>query len=87
MADWLEFESASEKDFRELFDAVIDLHCARWNERNEPGVMCENSTSRFHTVAARALFQRGIARVYALRTGERVVAGVYALLCRDQMLS
>jgi CelD/BcsL family acetyltransferase involved in cellulose biosynthesis len=83
----VEFESASEKNFNELFDALIDLHCARWNRRNEPGVLSDNAVKRFHTQAAHALFHRGISRVYALRLGGRIVAGVYALLSGGQMRS
>jgi CelD/BcsL family acetyltransferase involved in cellulose biosynthesis len=83
----LEFECASENNFRELFNAMIDVHCARWNRRNEPGVLCEDATRRFHMQAGHALFRRGTARVYALRIDGRIVAAVYALLSRGQMRS
>jgi CelD/BcsL family acetyltransferase involved in cellulose biosynthesis len=47
----LAFESASEKNFDEFFNTLIDLHCARWNRLNEPGVLCESTTRRFHMQA------------------------------------
>jgi CelD/BcsL family acetyltransferase involved in cellulose biosynthesis len=83
----VEFDSASEQNFDEVFNAVIDLHCARWNRRDQPGVMCEDAVRRFHIPAARALFHRGMSRVYAVRIDGRIVAGVYALISRDQMRS
>lgn len=49
--------------------------------------MCEGVVRRFHTQAARALFQRGISPVFAPRINERVVAAVYGLLSRGQMRS
>ena len=67
----LAFESASENNFNELFNALINLHCARWNPLNEPGVLCESTTRRFHMQAARGLLRRGISRVYALRIDGR----------------
>lgn len=83
----VKFESASETNFDELFDRLIDLHCARWNRRNQRGVLCEGATRRFHKRAARALLLRGITRVYVMRIAGRIVAGVYALFCRRQMRS
>jgi CelD/BcsL family acetyltransferase involved in cellulose biosynthesis len=83
----VEFETASEESFDELFNALIDLHCARWNQRNQSGVMGEGAVRWFHTQAARALFRRGISRVYALRINGRVVAGVYAFVSRGQVRS
>jgi len=83
----VQFESASERNFDELFQALIDLHCARWNRRNQPGVLCAQATRQFHMQAARALFRRGISRVYTLHIGGRIAAGVYALLSRGQMRS
>jgi CelD/BcsL family acetyltransferase involved in cellulose biosynthesis len=83
----LRFESASEENFDEMFAALIDLHSARWNRRNEPGVLAGDAVRKFQTQAARALFQRGISRLYALRIGGRIVAAVYALLSRGRMCS
>src|SRR6516164_9164631 len=71
----LEFESASGKNFNELFDSLIDLHSARWDRRNDPGVLCERKTRRFHTQAAGALYRHRISRIYALRIDGRIVAG------------
>lgn len=83
----VDFESASERNFDELFDALVDLHCARWHRQNQPGVLCESTVRKFHTRAARALLRRGIARVLVLRVNGRIVAGFYGFLCRGQMRS
>jgi CelD/BcsL family acetyltransferase involved in cellulose biosynthesis len=83
----VEFESGSQENFEQLFGALIDLHCTRWNRRNEPGVLCDDAVKRFHRQAAHALLRRGITRIYALRISGRIVAVFYGLLCRGQMRS
>ncbi len=83
----IEFRSASEENFDELFSALIDLHCAEWNRRNHAGVLCGKTVRHFHTRAARALLLRGMARIYALCINGRIAAGWYGFMCREQMCS
>lgn len=83
----IRFETAEESNFDELFDALLDLHRARWNRREQPGLIRDDSVEAFHAAATRALLHRGILRFHALRLNERIVACWYGFACSDRMLA
>lgn len=81
------FETAWENNFDELFEALLDLHRARWNRRRQPGLICDDAVEAFHADAARALLRRGMLRFYALRLDQRIVACWYGFACRGRGLA
>jgi CelD/BcsL family acetyltransferase involved in cellulose biosynthesis len=66
----------------ECADAIRDLcrlHAARWQERQEPGVLASEALHRFHLDAAPRLAAHDLARVYVLRLNGETVAVQYNL--------
>jgi len=61
----------------EFLDALYELHAARWQKRNQPGVLNDDVVQRFHREAARGLLDAGALRLYAIRLGDRIVAVLY----------
>jgi CelD/BcsL family acetyltransferase involved in cellulose biosynthesis len=70
-------ETASEANLDEMLDALYLLHAARWQRRNLPGVLADPTVQQFHRDAARNLLGAGALRMYATRSGDRIVAIFY----------
>ena len=71
----------------ELFDALVDLHRARWETKDDPGMLSSPSLVQFHKEAAARLAASGMVRLHALHLDGRVVAVVYLLQDRDRAYS
>src|SRR5438128_1458703 len=71
------FESATTLNVDALTDALFELHAARWQRRGMPGMLADDVVQRFHRHVARAMLDAGALRMYAMRSGERVVAVFY----------
>jgi CelD/BcsL family acetyltransferase involved in cellulose biosynthesis len=63
-----------------FLDGLFRLHCARWAERGEEGIVGGESVQGFHREALAALSSAGLARCYQIRIGERI-AGAYYGMC------
>jgi CelD/BcsL family acetyltransferase involved in cellulose biosynthesis len=71
------YESATSDSLDELLTALFDLHAARWQKRNLPGVLADDIIQEFHRDAARRMLAAGALRMYAIRIDERIVAVFY----------
>lgn len=70
-------DGADERNFDELFDALLRLHAARWSAAGQPGVLADAAVRRFHREAACGLLRAGVLRLYGLRIGGEVAAALY----------
>jgi CelD/BcsL family acetyltransferase involved in cellulose biosynthesis len=61
----------------DLLTTLFDLHAARWQRRNLPGVLADETTQRFHRDVARRMLEAGMLRMYATRVGDRIAAVFY----------
>lgn len=66
--------------FAPFMSELRHLHAARWMDRGETGVLGDEDVWEFHVNAAREHLESGIARLYALRLGDRI-AGAYYGFC------
>lgn len=71
------FEQAIEDNFAELFDALINLHLARWSMNDMTGVLFADDVKRFHRDAARDLLTHGALRLYGLCLDGSIIACLY----------
>jgi hypothetical protein len=74
------FEQATQESVDALLSVLIASHAARWNERQQPGVLHSAPIRRFHREASRRLVARGALRLYGLRWGGHVIAAHYGFL-------
>ncbi|TCH98114.1 GNAT family N-acetyltransferase [Roseococcus sp. SYP-B2431] len=63
-----------------IFDALLRLHAARWETRQEPGVLDSPAVQAAHRAALPELLRAGLLRLQALHLNGEVVAVLYALL-------
>lgn len=73
----VEIIAADEGNFRELFQALVNLHNARWTERAEQGVLADESVREFHVDAAPGLLRLGALRLFVLKVAGQPVAAYY----------
>ena len=71
------FEEATPENLDALLNALFDLHAARWEKRGMPGMLADDVIQQFHREVAKAMLDAGALRMYALRTGDRIVAVFY----------
>ena len=57
---------------------LFDLHRARWQERNEEGMLAEEKLQKFHREAAAGFEKLGILRLYRLLLNDQAAAVIYA---------
>ncbi|HEX2865892.1 MAG TPA: GNAT family N-acetyltransferase [Ignavibacteriales bacterium] len=81
----LRLETAKEGNLEEYIDWLFRLHNARWNNRNMPGLLGENSLQNFHKDAAAKMFHSGILRLYVLRHNGKIIASVYSLIKNEKL--
>ena len=72
------FETADEDNLDEHLDALFRLHAARWQARNEQGMLETGNKQRFHAEVAHAMARTGHLRMHSLRLHGEIVAVVYA---------
>jgi CelD/BcsL family acetyltransferase involved in cellulose biosynthesis len=76
-------EVATRETLDEFLEALLQLHGRRWRESGELGVLADERVQAFHRLAGRALLERGVLRLYALRFEGRLIASLYVLGERD----
>jgi CelD/BcsL family acetyltransferase involved in cellulose biosynthesis len=70
-------EAANDANLDELLVALYELHAARWQRRDLPGVLGDPTVQQFHREVARAMLAAGALRMYATRLRDRIVAVFY----------
>jgi len=71
------FENANAGNLDAMLQSLFDLHAARWQKRGMPGMLADDVIQQFHREVAKAMLDAGVLRMYALRSGERIVAVFY----------
>ena len=71
-------EQAKEHNFAELFEALLNLHEARWRMKSLSGVLYADEVKNFHYDAACGLLSHRALRLYGLRLDTRIIASLYA---------
>jgi CelD/BcsL family acetyltransferase involved in cellulose biosynthesis/glycosyltransferase involved in cell wall biosynthesis len=71
-----QFETASASDVDALLTSLVELQGARWHSKLRPGVL-DTKLVEFHRAVAHGLARRGVLRLHALRSGDRVIAVFY----------
>jgi CelD/BcsL family acetyltransferase involved in cellulose biosynthesis len=71
------FETAGEAELEEAAAALFRLHRARWQVREEEGVMATPALQAFYAEAARELLRAGMLRLHVLRLDGAIVAALY----------
>lgn len=72
------FEHATERNFDEIFEALLRLHADRWAARGEPGVLYGTRDISFQRETAARLLGEGLLRLHALRIDGAIVAVLHA---------
>ncbi len=67
-----------------LFAALVELHRARWQTRNQPGVLSDPRVRAFHEAAIPRLAADGVARLYALRIAGKLASVYYGFADRGR---
>ncbi|HYS55441.1 MAG TPA: GNAT family N-acetyltransferase [Thermoanaerobaculia bacterium] len=70
------FEDANAENLDAFLDALFALHASRWQQRGMPGMLADDVIQRFHRDVARAMFDAGALRMFAMRCSDRI-AGVF----------
>jgi CelD/BcsL family acetyltransferase involved in cellulose biosynthesis len=76
-------EIAEAESLSEFLHSMVELHTRRWAQCGNPGMLADNVIKEFHRIAAPALLQSGVLRLYGLRLNDRLIATLYALSERD----
>lgn len=74
----VKIEQANENNFAELFEALLNLHGARWQMNHLSGVLYADEVQNFHQDAACGLLAQQSLRLYGLRLDARIIASLYA---------
>jgi len=80
----VEFISMDEVAPGALFAALVELHRARWQKRNEPGVLSDPRVIAFHRAAIPRLNAEGVVRLHALRIADKLAAVYYGFADRGR---
>ena len=75
--DPVTIEEATQETLETLLRSLFDLHAARWQKRGMPGMLADDVIQQFHREVAKAMLDAGALRMYALRSGDRIVAVFY----------
>ena len=75
----ISIEVADEDKLPEFLAAMLDLHRARWTELGMPGMLAETRVQEFHQLAAPALLEQKVLRLYGMRLKGNLIATLYAL--------
>ncbi|HEX7048873.1 MAG TPA: GNAT family N-acetyltransferase [Longimicrobiales bacterium] len=80
----IEVEAATPHNLDALFDALLEVHRARWADRGRTGVLDDDAVLRFHREAAPGLLSLGALRLYLLRIDGRPAAAYHGFLARTR---
>jgi CelD/BcsL family acetyltransferase involved in cellulose biosynthesis len=82
------FETTHDVDIMsEPFNALVELHRARWLEKSNGSMLEGASIENFHRAAVSGLAKRGIVRLHSMRLDGRIIAIVYAWIERGRAYS
>ncbi len=70
----------SQEELGSVFDALVQLHQARWQRLGQPGVYSSPTFLDFHRAMAQRALDEGTLRLYYIEAGHRVIAGCYCFL-------
>jgi CelD/BcsL family acetyltransferase involved in cellulose biosynthesis len=76
----LRWQDADAESLGPIFDALLRLHAARWETRQEPGVLDAPAVQAAHRAALPELHRAGLLRLQALHLNDDIVAVLYALI-------
>jgi CelD/BcsL family acetyltransferase involved in cellulose biosynthesis len=80
----MQFETASPRQFDEYLQALVRLHTARWNSREQPGMLASADLQAFHAEVAAGFAAGGYLRFYGLRHRGTLVSVLYGFFCRGK---
>lgn len=80
----LQFETARLEATEEASEALFRLHQARWQTRDEPGMLASHDRQSFHRDVITNFARRDWLRLYALRYKGSIVAVFYGFLTRGR---
>jgi CelD/BcsL family acetyltransferase involved in cellulose biosynthesis len=80
----IEFVRAGGASLDCLLEALFRLHAARWEQRDDAGVLATARLKAFHREAARKLLEAGRLRLYALTADGAPIAVQYNLAARGR---
>ncbi len=81
----LEIVQADRSNWKEILDALFRLHTARWQERQESGVLDADALRAFHREAAERFLEGGMLRLYGLFAGGDCIAVQYNLSAKSRV--
>lgn len=73
----MEFETVSSSTLGSCLEHLFALHAARWQKRDLPGVLADESVQRFHRAVAPRMLAAGALRMYLMRIDDRAAAVFY----------
>jgi len=76
-------ETPTPETLDDLLTALFDLHAARWQRRDLPGLLADGASQQFHREVARGMLNAGMLRMYATRCNDRLVAVFYGYAFHD----
>ena len=72
-------EIAAQQNVDEFLHELFRLHGARWQSKNQTGVLNGKSLLKFHRESAPHLLKEGLLRLYLMRSGGTAIASYYVL--------
>jgi CelD/BcsL family acetyltransferase involved in cellulose biosynthesis len=76
----LTLEFASEQNWQTAFNAFIDLHTARWQSRDQPGVLADERVLAFHREMIPMMLQEQMLSLCSLRLNGETIAMGYSFV-------
>jgi CelD/BcsL family acetyltransferase involved in cellulose biosynthesis len=76
----LELSDADVLNPSNLFEALVNLHTARWEDHGEPGVLADRWVLAWHREALPLLLKSGILRLCSLRLNGEIIGVLYSLI-------
>jgi len=81
----LRIVEAGPADVLPLMQVLFQLHAARWEERDNPGMLSTAALQAFHREAALRFERAGVLRLYGLMAEERCIAVQYNLAAKGKV--
>lgn len=79
----IRIETATPETLDALLTSLFELHGARWQRRDLPGLLADPNTQQFHREVAPRMLNAGMLRMYAIRCDERIVAVFYGFALHE----
>jgi CelD/BcsL family acetyltransferase involved in cellulose biosynthesis len=73
----VQFILADEGGAQPTFDRLVGLHTARWQSRDEAGVLADERVRQFHANVIKVLCPKSVAKLYELRIAGQTAAAYY----------